>query len=463
MIEADVQAAGVQAVVHVVAAESRQGADRLAVLAAAIGEQEHPLVRVEFDAEGGGEHVQAVGPIEQIPIHAFIAQVPGQRLRSHPVTAVFDLRAEAVQAVGAGVAQTQVEVVGRRLNQALETMAGAEYGGIGNQPLKQFGVLAEQAVVAVGEEQMAAGPERIEGLLRIAARPLLHAHEGEGLAQIGAALLVVGELVERLEVGQTAHRLARRVDRSGRSKQIGANHRGHEVGQRILVIQFAGAGQFILRLLDLAHLVIGHGGVDVHPGVAGFHDASLEEGLQRLSGVATLEFEHAQSGQGDKIRRIGGQGRAVSGFGSGEFVGQRFQCAQFALVANARRVQGQCLLQIGTSLANVFPFAIGGTASIPGPVVVWFEADGQIVGGIGRRRATFAARDVGARQPGVIAGEIRIDGCFRGRGSLVGAVRQQKQAGLLGIKPGGVREALQALLDLLQSRLRPSLIGGQVG
>jgi len=148
---------------------------------------------------------------------------------------------------------------------------------------------------------MTAGPEGVVGILCIALRPFLHAEVREGVAEVRQTLLIIDKLIERLEVGQQAQRHACRLDGQTRAHGIRMDNALYEVRHRILLVQLAGALQLVQRFRHTSHLVIGDSRVDMHPCIAWLHQAGTQKGIQGCFGVAALQFEQAQAGQGNIV------------------------------------------------------------------------------------------------------------------------------------------------------------------
>ena len=298
------------------------------------------------------------------------------------------------------------------------------------ETLEQRRVLVELAGIPVRQEQVAPAPVGIEALLRQFQRPVFHAKEGHGGTQVGAAFLVVGDLVERLEVGHALHRCARSLHRFAGLEQVGVDLCQQHVGHGVLVVQAAGLAQRGQCVLVAAELVVRHGRPGLGAGVAGLHHTRAQKGIQRGLRVALLEVQQPLAGECHVVRRVvaqsGGKGLARLG----ELVGEGFQRAQFAPGAGTLGRQRQRLLQIGAGGAGVFAFGVGTAQALPAPGVLRRELRGL---GVRTQRAGGISPAAGQFSPHHRKLCMRRALCRGQRGGgLVHAVAQQLHPGQLG-------------------------------
>lgn len=203
--------------------------------------------------------------------------------KAEVVGAIGDERRFVVtQGIAARHARAQRQVGARRRQQALEAVARAEGERVGEEALHQFGALVEAAAVLVGEEEVAAGPERVVRLLRVVARPVGQAEPGKCAADVGAAFLVHRQRVERLEEGQFLLRQARCGGGSEEFAAVLMDQAGHEVRQRVVGVALGGLAQEFERGGGFAAPVVGDGARNVSIGIARFEQVGAQDGGQRL-------------------------------------------------------------------------------------------------------------------------------------------------------------------------------------
>ena len=330
------------------------------------------------------------------------------------------------------------------LQQRGVALAGAKGHGVCEKALVQGRVLVELTRVAVGQEQVAAAPVGVEALLRQLQRPVFHAEEGQRRAQVGAALLVVGQLVERAQVGHALCPGPRSRHGLAGLEQVGVDLRQQHVGHGVLVVQCGSLVQRGDGVLVAPELVVGDGSPGLGTGVARLHHASAQKGVERRFGLALLEPQQAQAGEGNVVGALVLQRSLEGVFGVGKAVGKGLQRAAFALGLRQVRCQRNGLLQVLARGAGVLALGVRAAQAQPAACVLRGQLGGFGVGGQCARRIALAAGQgaTGERQFGV--------GCLalgeRGSG-VARAVLQQLRAGQLGQQCGVGGPLLQRALQ----------------
>ena len=231
---------------------------------------------------------------------------------------------------------------------------------------------------------MAAAPVGVEALLRHLQRPVFHAKERQRCTQVGTALLVVGHLVERLEVRHARHGSARGLHRFAGLEQIGVDLRQQHVGHRVLVVQYGRLLQGGQRVLVAAQLVVRHGGPGLGAGIAGLHHARPQERIQRGIRLPLLEVQQALACERHIVRRVVAQRGGKGLTRLGELVHKSLQRAQLAPSAGRLGRQLQRAPQVLAGGARVFALGMCTAQALPGACIARCERLGL---GIGRQRA----------------------------------------------------------------------------
>ena len=176
-------------------------------------------------------------------------------------------------------------------------------------------------------------------LLRDLERPFLEAEKSQREAQVGLALLIIGDLIERFEVRETPQRFARRLHGVAGTEKIGINLRQQQVRKRVLVIQFGGLPQSRDRVGMASCLVVRDRGVYLGTRVVRLHHAGAQERVQRRLRTTLLEPEQAQASECDVIGRIGLQCARECLLCGVEAIDEGFKRPELAFVARAGGVE----------------------------------------------------------------------------------------------------------------------------
>ena len=172
-------------------------------------------------------------------------------------------------------------------------------------------------------------------LLRDFERPFLEAEKSQREAQVGLALLIIGDLIERFEVRETPQRLHGVAG----TEEIGINLRQQQVRKRVLVIQFGGLPQSRDRVGMASCLVVRDRGVYLGTRVVRLHHAGAQERVQRRLRTALLEPQQAQASECDVIGRIGLQSARERSLCGVEAIDKGFKRPKLAFVACAGGVE----------------------------------------------------------------------------------------------------------------------------
>ena len=240
-----------------------------------------------------------------------------------------------------------------RQQQGRALVAGAKHGGVGEVALEQLGAAAEVALVPVGQKKVAAGPQRVVRSTGVGPCPVLHAEVAQRLAQVGRALAVRGQRVERLQVGQPGECLARGGHGRHGLAAVVAQHGLHLPGQRVPRVGQAGAVQRVQRCSALAQRVFGHRQPYLCAGVSRLDHQGLEQRGAGGLGIALPQRQQSGSRQGHvvvaRLRQRGIQVGTRLGQAQG-FDGRR---GGFAPVGRVLRRQGHGLGQRTAGRAQV--------------------------------------------------------------------------------------------------------------
>ena len=232
-------------------------------------------------------------------------------------------------------------------------VAGAKHGGVGEVALEQLGAAAEVALVPVGQKEVAARPQRVVRRAGVGPCPVLHAEVAQRLAQVGRALAVRGQRVERLQVGQPGECLARCGHGRHGLAAVVAQHGLHLPGQRVARVSQACAVQCVQRCGALAQRVFGHRQPHLCAGVSRLDHQGLEQRGAGGLGIALPQRQQSGSRQGHvvvaRLRQGGIQGGARLGKAQG-FDGRR---GGFAPVGRLVWRQGHGLRQCTAGRAQV--------------------------------------------------------------------------------------------------------------
>ena len=342
-------------------------------------------------------------------------------------------------------------MVPRRRHQRREAVGCAEHSRVGQKTREQLGVLVELAAVAVGQEQVAAGPVRRIGFVGVVGSPVFRTEVGQRAAQVGAALLVVGDRVQRLEVGHAHLCVARGTDGRAEIQRIAIHQRQHHLRQRVLRIEFGRFAHRLHRSRPVAQLVVGHAGVELGAREARLDHTGLQERFQCLVRLAGLELQDAQAGQRQKVVGLARQGFVEGGAGSGQVARQREQGGEFAAVTGRVGCQAQGVVQRRARGLGVFLFGLDPAHAEPGFVALRVAAGNVGEQAQGHVALAAQARHVGRGQRHLaVLRKLRHAGGQQRRGFL--GASGQGQGPALQRHGGGTAAAL--LRQRLQQRQR---------
>ncbi len=292
---------------------------------------------------------------------------------------------------------------------------------------------------------MAAPPIRVVTVLGQFQRPLLQAKECQRRAKVGTALLVVGHLVQRLQVGQTLDRLAGRLHRLASPELVRIHLRQQQERNRVLVIQRNRLAQCTLGVVHAPQLVIGHAGVGLGAGIARLHDSSTQEGIQRGFGLALLEAQQPQAGPAHIVGRVLLQRGSKGLLGFCKAIGKGLQRTQLTPVAGALGLEFQGLQQVAARRADRLAFALRTAQAKPAPVIAGRDPGSAAKSQLGGGGTALAARQFALRQQHT--GGVGIACTGQGLRAVIQPIRQQVDAGQLGQQIGFIRVSAQAVFQ----------------
>ena len=213
---------------------------------------------------------------------------------------------------------------------------------------------------------MTACPQRQVRLLRDMACPVLHAKKRHRVTKIGRTRLIVGDLIERFEVGHQSHCLTRLAHRPCWFDAIDLDEARQQMWQRIIGVEFGDFLQFLQCAVWSSHPVIRDGEVQMRARVARLDDACTQQRIDCLVVVAKFEFKNAFAGQHDDVIGLNGERLLKSEQRVCILTRARLQRCQFTPGGCGFCIQLRGLFEVGAGDGDVVAFGFDHAQTQPG-------------------------------------------------------------------------------------------------